>query len=133
MIIQNTNSAAPAPAPKPAGDGAPAPAAAPRAEPSDLPQESVKAVAAAQQAAKTNIAQPTPAELQRAVEGMNKAMRQINSSLEFSIDHDTRKTVIKVVESETGQVIRQFPTEEMLAITQAIDDAQKNLLLKQTA
>ncbi|MBI5659692.1 MAG: flagellar protein FlaG [Nitrosomonadales bacterium] len=132
MIIQSTNGTAPAP--RPADDGAPAPAAAPRTEAPDPPQENVKAAAAVQQAAQPSIAtQPTPAELQRAVEGMNKAMRQINSNLEFSIDHDTRKTVIKVVESETGQVIRQFPSEEMLTITQAIDDAQKNLLLKQTA
>lgn len=130
MIIQNTNSATPSP--RPASDSVAASAS--KAGAVDLPQESVKTATAGQHAAESNAAsQPNQAELQRAVESMNKAMRQINANLEFSIDSDARKTVIKVVESETGQIIRQFPTEEMLAITHAIDQAQKNLLLKQTA
>lgn len=131
MLIQNTSSATPAP--RPTGDSAPVPVAAPKAEAVELPQAAAKA-AAGQQAAQPAAAPPTPAQVQSAVDSMNKAMRQINSNLEFSIDHDTKKTVIKVVESQTGEVIRQYPSEEILAISRAIDQMQQQgVLLKQKA
>ena len=119
MLIQNINSTAP----RLTGDGAPKPVvAAPQTQtaPVDLPQAAVKR-------------DPTSAQVQNMVDGANKAMRQINSNLEFSVDEATNKAVVKVVESQTGQVIMQFPTEDMLAITRAIDSAQQSILLKQTA
>ncbi len=35
--------------------------------------------------------------------------------LEFSVDKDTGVTIIKVLDVETGEVIRQIPPEEVLA------------------
>jgi flagellar protein FlaG len=61
-------------------------------------------------------------------------MKQNDSGLEFSIDQDTKRTIIKLVESRTGDVIRQYPTEDMLAITRAIDQMQQHgVLLNQKA
>jgi len=37
------------------------------------------------------------------------------------------------VDTETGDVIRQFPSEDMLAISRSIDRFQQGLLLKQKA
>ena len=34
--------------------------------------------------------------------------------LKFSVDKDTNVTVVKVVDSETGEVVRQIPPEEIL-------------------
>lgn len=50
----------------------------------------------------------------------------------FSIDNDTGKTVVKVVDSVTDKVIRQIPSEELIAIAKALDKFQ-GLLLKQEA
>ncbi len=39
----------------------------------------------------------------------------LGMGLEFSIDKDTGVTVIKVLNVETGEVVRQIPPEEVLA------------------
>jgi len=123
MLIQNTSSTTSAPGLT--SDSAPAPVAAPQAKaaPVNPPQ-----AAAAQQPA------PTQAQVQSAVDNINRAMRQSNANVEFSIDQDSKRTIIKVVESNTGDVIRQFPSEEILSIAHAIDQMQqRGLLLKQEA
>jgi flagellar protein FlaG len=51
-------------------------------------------------------------------------------SLQFSLDKDSGKTVVKVMDTETNEVIRQIPTEEVLALSQAVDKF-KGLLLRQ--
>jgi flagellar protein FlaG len=60
-------------------------------------------------------------------------MTQSNTGLEFSIDSESKKTLIKVVDTATGATIRQFPSKEMIAISAAIDQFQKGLLFKQKA
>lgn len=76
---------------------------------------------------------PSAEELKMAVATLNKAMQQSNQDLEFSVDTDTRKVVVKMVDTSTGQLIRQFPTEETLAISRGIEQFQQGLLLKQKA
>lgn len=49
-------------------------------------------------------------------------------NLKFSIDKDTERTVIKVVDKETGKTIRQIPSEEILALDKAITRVQGMLL-----
>jgi flagellar protein FlaG len=51
----------------------------------------------------------------------NKAMRSLSNGLEFSLDVESGKMVVRVVDGETQQVIRQIPSEEMLAMARALD------------
>jgi flagellar protein FlaG len=60
-------------------------------------------------------------------------LHQSNKNLEFTVDTETEDPVVKLVDSETGDVIRQFPTEEALSIAKAIDSYQQGLLFKQEA
>ena len=76
--------------------------------------------------------QASPEELQSSVDAMNDFVRSLNSALQFSIDEDTGKTVVKVVDMATDQVIRQIPSEEVLAIAKALDKL-KGLLIQQQA
>lgn len=131
MLIQNTSSTAQAPQPaRLSGDGGPVVAGVPKTVQAapvvalDLPQTAVKP--AAEQ-------QPTPAQLQGVVENLNKALRQSNKNLEFTVDTDTEKSVVKLVDSSTGDVIRQYPTEEALSIAKTIDDMQQGMLFKHEA
>lgn len=80
-------------------------------------------------------AQPavTSEQLSNAVSNINQAMRLSNRNLQFSVDPDTKMTVVKLTDTETGEVIRQFPSEEALAIAHSIDNFQQGLLLKQQA
>lgn len=75
---------------------------------------------------------PSSAQLEKAVSHINQVLRQANRNLEFSVDDETKRVIVKVVDTETGELIRQLPSEETLAISRAIDTVQKGLLLKQT-
>lgn len=71
--------------------------------------------------------------LENAVAAMNQIMDQTKRSIEFSVDTDTRKTVVKMVDTSTGELIRQFPSEAALAISREIEQFQQGLLIKQQA
>ncbi len=80
--------------------------------------------------------QPSAEQLARAVDAINQTLRQSNHSLEFTVDQDTRMSVVKLVDVETGELIRQIPSEETLAIARSIDrfqQGQQGLLLRQKA
>ncbi len=79
------------------------------------------------------VPQVNDAQLQSAISKLNQAMTQSNINLEFSIDPSADRTLIKVVDSQTGDVIKQIPSNEMIAIANAIDQFQKGLLVKQQA
>lgn len=84
---------------------------------------------------KSEIKQPSADQLKQAANDINHAMRQSNQSLEFafSVDTETKKPIIKVMDTKTGEVIRQMPSEEMMAISRSIDEFQRGHLLKQEA
>ncbi len=77
--------------------------------------------------------QPSPEQLKNAVDIINQVMQQSNHSLEFSVDNETHITVVKMVDTSTGELIRQFPSEQTLAISRDIDKFQQGLLLKHKA
>ena len=77
--------------------------------------------------------QASPEELNHAVATLNKAMQQSNQNLEFSVDTNSHKVVVRMVDTSTGQLIRQFPSEETLAISREIEQFQQGMLLKQKA
>jgi flagellar protein FlaG len=56
----------------------------------------------------------------------------MSSDLKFTVDEETGIQVVKVVDTETKDVIRQFPAEEVLAIAQALDKLQ-GLIIHQKA
>jgi flagellar protein FlaG len=60
-------------------------------------------------------------QLQQAVDSVNKFIEPAARNLEFEIDAQSGRTVMKLVDKETGSVLRQLPTEEMLAIARALD------------
>jgi len=53
---------------------------------------------------------------------LNRAMQQSSQNLEFSVDASTKKMIIKISDSGTGELIRQIPAEEMLAVARSIDN-----------
>ena len=57
-----------------------------------------------------------PIDLQKAVEKINDLVKSQQRDVSFSVDHEAYATVIKVFKSETGELIKQFPPEEILAM-----------------
>jgi flagellar protein FlaG len=51
-----------------------------------------------------------------AVEKLNKLVQAQRTDVSFSVDEDAHATVIKFFKKETGELIKQFPPEEILAM-----------------
>ncbi len=71
-------------------------------------------------------------DVDQAAQKINEALQTVSQKLEFSVDKDTEAVVVKVMDKETGEVIRQIPSEELLKIAKALDKLQ-GLLVKDQA
>jgi len=61
-----------------------------------------------------------------AVQQANRHFQEQSLNLQYSMDDDTKEMVIKLVDAASGEVIRQIPSEEMLAIARALDRAMSS-------
>jgi len=78
-------------------------------------------------------ATPNRAQIEEAVAKVKQQIQVAsNNSLDFSIDDDTRKTVVRITDRASGELIRQIPSQEMLDIARSIDRLQ-GVLVKQKA
>ena len=76
---------------------------------------------------------PDAKEVTEAVTQLNKFMQSMNNTaLQFTVDKDTNLSVVKLVDTQSKEVIRQVPSEEVLAVAKAINKFQ-GLLIKETA
>jgi flagellar protein FlaG len=101
----------------------------------DLP--SVAARQAATQVQTVNAVQqavqvPSQGQLSDAVKKINETLQGLSQNLEFSVDEDSHRTVVKIVDRQTNDVIRQIPTTEAMEISKALDRVQ-GLLIRQEA
>jgi flagellar protein FlaG len=71
----------------------------------------------------------TDADLHRALERINQSLSGANQGIEFSVDPDSERVIVKVVDRETNEVLRQMPSQEALDIAKALDRTQ-GLLIK---
>ena len=63
-------------------------------------------------------------QLAKAVDEMNERSELLRRNLQFSVDDDSGRMVIKVVDSQTDEVIRQIPKEEVLEIARSLETAE---------
>lgn len=71
---------------------------------------------------------PSMDQVKQAVEDINKSMKSLSQGLEFSIDADSKQTVVKVIDPETKEMIRQMPSQEALEIAKALDQVLGKLI-----
>ena len=94
-----------------------------------LTESTPSAVAAPAKAAEAP--QVSKAELEEAVEKLNALVSRATTIL-FSLDDDSGRTIIRVVDTETQTVLRQIPNEEALAMSRNMERLQ-GLVLRQQA
>ncbi|MBS0587707.1 MAG: flagellar protein FlaG [Proteobacteria bacterium] len=63
-------------------------------------------------------------QVKQAVQKIQGAVDNLAHNLRFSIDEDTGKTIIKVVDVHTDEVIRQIPSKEAIEIARTLDKVQ---------
>lgn len=61
--------------------------------------------------------------LKQAVQDIQKFVQSIKRNLEFSIDQTSGRVVVKVIATDTGEVVRQIPTEEVLKLADSLSTA----------
>ena len=59
---------------------------------------------------------PQTETIRESVGQLNEAIQNIRRELHFTVDEGTGKTIIRVIDSSTQEVVRQIPTEEVLAL-----------------
>jgi flagellar protein FlaG len=90
-------------------------------------------VAAAAQSAAAATPPARSDEVRKAASQVNEALKGTASSdLQFSVEGDNKDVVVRVVDSQTKEVIRQIPSEQMVAISKAMDNLS-GLLVQQKA
>lgn len=74
--------------------------------------------------------QPAPvvdtAEISETVTEINDIIRSVQRDLAFNVDEDSGRTVISVIDSESGELIRQIPSEDLLAIATHLRDFRED-------
>ena len=66
-------------------------------------------------------------QLQEAVKGLQDYVQSLQRNLEFSVDESTGTTVVKVVARDSGEVIRQIPSETALELAKSLQDVNSLL------
>jgi len=69
-------------------------------------------------------------ELEEAVERLNKMMESGKRGLAFSVDNKVNVTVVTVKDNNTGEVVRQIPSEAVLRVAHRIEDLKGILYSK---
>lgn len=132
--VSSLPTAAPAPLPattaatKPTSVSGPAPASGPASTEALKDKKSLdKAESAASSQARLS-----PEEAKKTVEALNKQVAPMSTAVTFSVDNDSGKTVIKVMDTEKNEMIRQIPSKEALEMSQAMD-INKGMILNTKA
>ncbi|WP_426147327.1 flagellar protein FlaG [Polaromonas sp. DSR2-3-2] len=90
------------------------------------------AAKAAADAKEAEAAKPTTKQIQESLQEINKVMAGLSISVQFKIDPDYKELIVKVVDQDSGKLIRQIPTEDVVKMSKAMDNL-KGLLFAQSA
>jgi flagellar protein FlaG len=74
----------------------------------------------------------TSSEVSQAVSRLNDYVQNLRRDLQFRMDEDSNRVIVTVVDSESGEVIRQIPSDEVLAVARSLEHA-RGLLVNEKA
>ena len=72
------------------------------------------------------------AQVKEAVQRINQTIQAMTSNVAFAMDAETGISTVSVIDSVTKEVIRQMPSDEVLAVARALDKLQ-GLIIQQKA
>ena len=71
--------------------------------------------------------EPDREALRSAVNDIQTFVQTLKRNLEFSIDDTSGRVVVKVIASDSGEVVRQIPSETVLKLAHSLNDASSLL------
>jgi flagellar protein FlaG len=85
-----------------------------------------QAAAESRQAAANTIEAPAPEDINQAVSDINAYLQNVSRELQFRVDEalPLGRTVVSVIDTETKETIREFPSKEVLALARRLLEAQ---------
>jgi len=81
----------------------------------------------------TPATEPTPEQLNALVAEIQAKVASFNPGLQFSIDQNSGKSVVRITDHKTNEVVWQFPSVAAIQISKALDQFQKGLLINRRA
>ena len=63
-------------------------------------------------------------QIETAVAQLSEFVQTNSRQLNFSVDEGSNKQVVKVTDAETGDIIRQIPSEEVLKLSERLQELQ---------
>ncbi|WP_444677457.1 flagellar protein FlaG [Halomonas sp. E19] len=69
---------------------------------------------------------PSQADLVEPIQRVNEVLRQYG--VEFELNDDPSRVVTRIIDRETGDVLRQIPAEEVLAIAERLEELNGRLV-----
>jgi flagellar protein FlaG len=69
--------------------------------------------------------------IEQIAERLESYIRSVSRSLEFKVDANSGRTIISVLDAETGDLIRQIPNEEVVRFAELAEE-QTIVLLNET-
>ena len=102
-----------------------------RAAPAPAKAEQISASVVRQAAdVKPGVDQPSASQLKQSLEDINKALAGFSISVQFQVDPDYKDLIVRIVDQDSGKLIRQMPTEDVVRMSKAMDNL-KGLLFSQ--
>lgn len=75
-----------------------------------------------------NKALMTSDQLEKVAQKLQDFVGEMNKGLEFSVDKASGRDVIKVIDKNSGDLIKQYPTEEVLDLVAKLSEATGNFI-----
>lgn len=72
----------------------------------------------------------TVKDLGSAVEEVELQAQRLNRSIRFTVDEGSGRTVIRVIDRETDELIRQIPPEDFLEIAESLREQGRGLIIE---
>lgn len=66
--------------------------------------------------------QAGPEEVEAIASEVQIYLKRLNTELRFEVDSDSKEVIVKIVDPSNDEVIRQIPSEELLAIRERMED-----------
>ncbi|AZN33416.1 flagellar protein FlaG [Pseudoalteromonas sp. Xi13] len=88
----------------------------------------------AQQGTETNSSQNQQLareQLEKVAQQLQEFMGEMNRTLQFQVDEDSGRDVIKILDKTSGDVIKQYPSEEVLSLVSKLSESA-GILIDQT-
>jgi flagellar protein FlaG len=76
---------------------------------------------------------PAPEDLKTIVNELQRTMNARASDLQFSIDEGSGKTIVRMTDRSTKDIVWQFPSEEALQISRDLENFQQGLMINKSA